>query len=222
MSNSGESKTEKPTAESGRKKSSRPLAIYRSPIRLLVLIALTMFVTHALAMVMFALLPQFRMWIESLIESVLLLILLFPVLYFFSFRPLLLHIAEREEAEAAMIQSEYKYRQLFENLSDAAFLIDVETGRILDTNKQAESLLGRTRGEIMGMNQSKLYPPEKSEESRSQLARLSQQNGPGDYESEILGNGGKVRLVHVSGTPVVLHGRKLVLELFRDMTMAHI
>lgn len=218
MSNSGESKTENRAAESGRKKPARPLAIYRSPIRLLVLIALTMFVTHALAMVMFALLPQFRMWIETLIESVLLLVLLFPILYFFSFRPLLLHIAEREEAEAAMIQSEYKYRQLFEHLSDAAFLVDVETGRILDTNKQAEVLLGRTRGEIMGMNQSKLYPPEKDEESRSQLARLAQQDGPGDYEIEILGSGGELRLVHISGTLVILHGRKLVLELFRDMT----
>ena len=218
MSDPGESKVAKPAGESGRKKSARPLAIYRSPIRLLILIALTMFVTHALAMVMFALLPQFRMWIETLIESVLLLVLLFPVLYFFSFRPLLLHIAEREEAEAAMVQSEYKYRQLFENLSDAAFLIDVETGRILDTNNQAEVLLGRTRGEIMGMNQSKLYPLEKSEESHSHLTRLAQQSGPGDYDSEIVGSGGKTRLVHISGTAVTLHGRKLVLELFRDLT----
>lgn len=218
MSNSGESKTERPAVESGRKRSARPLAIYRSPIRLLVLIALTMFITHALAMALFAVLPQFRMWIETLVESVLLLILLFPVLYFFSFRPLLLHIAEREQAEAAMIQSEYKYRQLFEHLSDAAFLIDVETGRILDTNQQAEVLLGRKRGEIMGMNQSKLYPPERGEESRSQLARLAQHTGPGDYESEILAGGGKAIPVHVSGTPVVLHGRKLVLELFRDVT----
>ena len=218
MSDPGESKTEKSAAESERRKFTRPLAIYRSPIRLLVLIALTLFVTHALAMALFAVLPQFRMWIETLIESVLLLILLFPVLYYFSFRPLLLHIAEREEAEAAMIQSEYKYRQLFEHLSDAAFLIDVETGRILDTNKQAEVLLSRTRGQIMGLNQSKLYPPEKAEESRLQLSRLAQQSGPGDFESEVIDSGGRTISVHVSGTPVVLHGRELVLELFREAT----
>src|SRR4051812_8656773 len=67
---------------------------------------------------------------------------------------------EREEsrrAEEAMRQSEYKYRQLFESLSDAAFLIDVQSGRILDTNKQGEQLLGRTRGEIIGSNQGAIH-----------------------------------------------------------------
>lgn len=193
------------------------LAIYESPIRLLVLIGVTMFVTHTLAMVLFASLPQFPMWIESLIESVLLMVLLFPVLYFFSLRPLLVHIAERQQAEEVMRQSEHKYRQLFENLSDAALLIDAETGRILDSNKQAEFLLGRARGEIMGMNQTKLYPPDKSDEARVRLSGLAQQEVPGNYETEILDTQGKKVLVHVSGTPMMLYGRRLVLELFRNM-----
>src|SRR5437867_1623098 len=46
--------------------------------------------------------------------------------------------AELKRAEEAMCQSEYKYRHLFESLSDAAFLSDERTGRIIDTNQQAE------------------------------------------------------------------------------------
>jgi len=194
------------------------LKIYESPIRLLLLIAATLFVTHTLAMVMFALLPQFSMWTESLIESVLLLILLFPVLYFFSLRPLLMHIAEREQAEEAMRESESKYRNLFEHLSDAAFLVDVETGRILDTNSQGERLLDRTRGAIMGMNQSKLYSPDSEEEQRERFAIYARQERPEDYESEITRKDGGRVPVRISGVPTILHGRKLILEFIRDMT----
>lgn len=160
------------------------LAIYESPIRSLLLIAATLFVTHTLAMVMFSLLPQLSMWAESLTQSILLLALLFPVLYFVSLRPLLLHIAERQRAEEIMRESEQKYRNLFEHLTDAAFLVDVESGRILDTNSQGERLLGRTRGEIMGMNQSKLYAPGKEKEQREWFSTYTRQERPEDFQDD--------------------------------------
>lgn len=169
-------------------------------------------------MVVFALLPQFPMRIESLIESVLLLILLFPVLYYFSLRPLLIHIAERELAEEAMRESEHKYRYLFEHLSDAALLVDAETGRILDTNSQGERLLGRARREIMGLNQTKLYLPGKAEEQQKRFAAYALQERPADYETEIVRKDGTIASVRVRGIPTVLYGRKLILELVRDMT----
>lgn len=198
----------------------KTITIHRSPIRLLILIALTIFLTHTFAMALFAVLPHFHMWAESVIQSSLLLILLFPVLYFFSFRPLILHIAEREQAEEAMRQSEYKYRNLFEHLSDAAFLVDVETGRILDTNSQAEQLLGMTRGEIMGMNQSRLYPPDREKHERERFASFARQERPGDYAAEVgRRDGGRVP-VRVSGVPTILHGRRLILEIVRDLTEA--
>ncbi len=205
-------------AKEGRMKVPKRLTIYESPIRLFLLIVATLFVTHTVTMVLFASLPQLPMWIESLIGSIMLVILLFPVLYFFSLRPLLLHIAEREQAEEAMRESESKYRHLFEHLSDAAFLVDVETGRILDTNSQGERLLGRARGEIMGLNQSKLYLPDRAEEQRKRFATYAGQERPADYDTEIVRKDGTVARVRISGVPTILHGRKLILELFRDMT----
>jgi PAS domain S-box-containing protein len=195
----------------------KTIKIYQSPMRLLILIALTIFFTHTFAMVLFAVLPHFHMWAESLIQSSLLLVLLFPVLYLFSFRPLILHIAEREQAEEAMRQSEYKFRNLFEHLSDAAFLVDAETGRILDTNSQGERLLGRTRGEIMGMNQCKLYPPAEEDEQRKRFAAFAQQERPADYETRIVRKDGVGVSIRISGVPTILHGRRLILELLRDV-----
>jgi PAS domain S-box-containing protein len=61
--------------------------------------------------------------------------------------------AECARAEESMRQSEYKYRELFESLSDCAFLTDEATGKIIDTNRKAEKLIGCSRTEILGHNQ---------------------------------------------------------------------
>jgi len=65
-------------------------------------------------------------------------------------------ITELERLENGRKQAEEwesKYRHLFENLNNAAFLADAETGHIIETNNQGEVLLGRTREEIISMHQ---------------------------------------------------------------------
>jgi PAS domain S-box-containing protein len=61
--------------------------------------------------------------------------------------------AECKRAEETMRQSEHKYRVLFESLSDAAFLVDEASGRVLDVNPSAGKMLGYQRGEMLGSNQ---------------------------------------------------------------------
>ena len=58
-------------------------------------------------------------------------------------------ITERKQAEEALRQSEEDYRQLFEAESDAIFLIDNETGRILQANNAACVLYGYNRKELL-------------------------------------------------------------------------
>jgi two-component system cell cycle sensor histidine kinase/response regulator CckA len=58
-------------------------------------------------------------------------------------------ITERMQAEAALRESEEKYRHLFELESDAIFLIDNETGRILEVNTAASDLYGYSREELL-------------------------------------------------------------------------
>ena len=60
-------------------------------------------------------------------------------------------ISARKKSEAALRQSEENYRQLFEAESDAIFLIDNQTGRILAANSAACSLYGYSREELLAM-----------------------------------------------------------------------
>jgi PAS domain S-box-containing protein len=125
---------------------------------------------------------------------------------------------ERKQTEEALRESEYKYRYLFEELNDAAFLADVETGRILDTNKQGEALLGRTREEIIGMHQSELHPPEMAKEYRRMFAIHVEKGHAADYDGEAIRKDGSIVQVNISAAPVTIGGKQLILGLFREIT----
>lgn len=60
-------------------------------------------------------------------------------------------ITERIKAEEAIRESEEKYRLLFEAESDAIFMIDVESGQILDVNPAATRTYGYSREELLQM-----------------------------------------------------------------------
>lgn len=58
-------------------------------------------------------------------------------------------VTTRKKAEEALRESENKYRQVFEMESDALFLIEKDTGRILEVNSAACSLYGYSREELL-------------------------------------------------------------------------
>lgn len=65
-------------------------------------------------------------------------------------------VTERKRIEQALLESEAKYRQLFDAESDAVFLIDSATGSILEANAAAEGLYGYSREELLTMKNTDL------------------------------------------------------------------
>src|SRR5688572_4881166 len=114
--------------------------------------------------------------------------------------------AERARADEAMRQSEHKYRELFESLNDAAFLADEQSGKIIDTNRRAETVLGCTRAQILGRKQSEFLPLEKAGDSGFVPTTLTCDMHRPD---------GSPLPVEVRSTQLTLYGRPLVLRLCR-------
>jgi PAS domain S-box-containing protein len=74
-------------------------------------------------------------------------------------------ISERKQAEAARLESEKRYRSLFDQTHDAIFILDF-SGRHLDANQRAADMLGYTREEINMLSANDLSgEPEKSQDT---------------------------------------------------------
>lgn len=127
--------------------------------------------------------------------------------------------AALRRAEEAMVQSESKYRNLFECLSEAALLTDLRSGRVIDTNHQAEILFGKPRSQVLGSNIERLLSPGTLAEFRTHFGDHST-----DAEERVIFEGeiptveGHAVPVAISATRIVLYGRRLVLGLYRDVT----
>jgi len=113
--------------------------------------------------------------------------------------------AECARAEKAMRESEHKYRELFECLGDAAFLVDEQTEKIIDINRRAEQLLGCTRGEILGHK----HPQFLALDAAHTQATV--------FESKIIRVDGTAVPVEVRATRLKLYDRALVLRLCHEL-----
>lgn len=124
---------------------------------------------------------------------------------------------ESRQAEAMMRLSEHKYRHLFESMRDAAFLVAEGTGKIIDVNPQAEALLGRTRAEIIGMNQRELYASQMEPPPLPLPPEEIIGEEAGSHEVEIVRRDGTTVPTDLRLSRLQLQGHNLLLLLFRDI-----
>jgi len=127
-------------------------------------------------------------------------------------------IEERIRAEEKLKESEEKYRGLFENSGDAVFIVHIETGIILDANRQAEQLTGRTRQELIGMHQSQLHPAGNAEYYREKFQKHIMNDRVFDLEADVVKKDGSIVPVFIYSNLIDLQGKKVVQGIFRDIS----
>ncbi len=130
-----------------------------------------------------------------------------------------IEVSGRKEAEAALLESEERYRMLFEAATDAIFVADADSGIILDCNHAAGVLTGRSREELTGMHQTELHPPEFAGKSRKDFGDAVRERGRRFQEMYIMRAGGERVPVEISsGGSVHVGDTRIHIGLFRDIS----
>jgi PAS domain S-box-containing protein len=129
-----------------------------------------------------------------------------------------LDVTDLKQALEELRESEEKYRTLFENASDAIFIVDGETHLILDANRQAERLIDRPREEIIGMHPSKLHPPHQADYYKEKFRGHVQRGRVLDPEAEVIKKDGTIVPVLLTAGFLTLHGKEVIQGIFRDIS----
>jgi len=118
-----------------------------------------------------------------------------------------------------LLASEEHMRLFFENMPDAVFITDRETGTIVKVNAAAVRLLGLSRDRIVGMNQSRLHPPREENYVRKAFEKHRATSGAVPLiETTVLRGDGSEIPVSITASGLTLNGRDLVIGVFRDIS----
>jgi PAS domain S-box-containing protein len=130
------------------------------------------------------------------------------------------YIAERKKAEKAIIESEKRYRLLFESAGDAIFVLDAEgrkAGRIVDANRAAAEMHGYSVEELLSRRISDLDDPDAAQKVRSRIRRMLK----GEWIKEEINHrkkDGTIFPVEINAGLLELGNHNYVLAFDRDIT----
>jgi PAS domain S-box-containing protein len=125
-------------------------------------------------------------------------------------------ITKRKKAEDALLESEEKYRLLFEAESDAIMVFDAESKKFMDVNNAAQKLYGFSYEEFLNMKFHDISAePEESEKSFRETLAGKLSRIPLRYHVK---KDTTVFPVEISAGTFTLRGRQLIIGAIRDIT----
>jgi len=127
-------------------------------------------------------------------------------------------LEERERAEAAVKESEERYREMVENANDIVFTLDLE-GNVTSVNKAVESITGHTQTELLGMNMSEFLTPRSTQRARSMTERKLAGEERTNYEVDVHAKDGRLFTLEISSRLTIHQGKPVGVQgVARDIT----
>ena len=130
-------------------------------------------------------------------------------------------ISQQLAAERALQEKEQRFRQLFNSIDDAIFLVELtpagELGRFLEVNQTSCDRLGYRREELLAMTPADINPPEYVAINRESAANLPQSGHQLLERVHITKNGARIP-VEINVHLIEFNNKPAVLSIARDIT----
>ncbi|HEY8099011.1 MAG TPA: PAS domain S-box protein [Methylobacter sp.] len=133
---------------------------------------------------------------------------------------LVAEIGGHKQAEQTLAESESRFREIFDTVSDAIFIHDAETGRIIDVNRRMCEMYGFTREQALVCGADDLNagtPPYSSVESNEKI-RLARTECPQVFDWLARTRDGRLFWVEVSLRVALIGNQQRILAVVRDIT----
>lgn len=125
-------------------------------------------------------------------------------------------ITESKQAEQALVDSERRFRQLFEHNKAVELLIDAEDGHIVDANRAAERYYGYSGDQLREMTIYQINTLSR-DEVNAEMRRAAEEHRDHFYFRHRLANG-EVRDVEVHSGPVTIGKQTILYSIVHDIT----
>ena len=128
-------------------------------------------------------------------------------------------ISERRVAEKALLESNERFRVLFDHAQDYALILDPASGDpvIVDANEAACRIHGYSRDVLIGMSVSSLETPEQKPNVAERVSAVMS-DGFATFETDHLRKDGTIFSVEVSACRINFGGKPLIFAIERDIT----
>ena len=194
--------------------------LLQTPFRLLIITAFSFLVAEAFVMylihLLFRPLPFFT---EVLLDASILTTLGFFILYFFLFKPMIMHINERRQAEEATTRAYLELNQVFQTAADGMRLIDKDFNT-LKANQTFALMTGVDKDEMIGKKCYDIFPGPKCHTDECSMRRILSGEDRIELESIKQRQDGTSISCIITATPFrTLNGELIgIVEDFRDIT----
>ncbi|MBE9531423.1 MAG: PAS domain S-box protein, partial [Proteobacteria bacterium] len=168
-----------------------------SALRVLAIVALSIFVSEFLVMLLISFLPPLPIWAEALVDSHMLIVIVLPLLYIFLFRPFSKQIEDRVDAEFRLV-NERDTVQRYLDVAGVMLLVIEKDESVRLINKRGIDILDYRESEVVGGNWFDEFVPVKSQVEVRDIFSILYSTRPEKaeyYENPVLTRGGEERMI---------------------------
>lgn len=128
-------------------------------------------------------------------------------------------VTEKKRAQIALVESEERYRELFENANDIVYTIDL-AGNFTSLNRAGERITGYSQAEALQLNLAQVVAPDHLDLVRASLAKKIDTSRPSSvYEADIITKSGSRLSLELSSRLIIRDGKPVGVQgLARDIT----